>query len=135
MTTHKLLLAILVVGLVSVPGARAYAQRGVSSRGPTAPRATRYRPARPTMSPYLNLLRDNSSTLQNYYSFVRPEQRQRAINREGQATVRQQANALRMVQNDVQLGQAPIRTTGKGGGHMTGGSRFMTSSRFFGGGQ
>jgi hypothetical protein len=131
MTTHKLLLAILVVGLVSVPVARAYAQRG----GPTARRATRYRPARPTMSPYLNLLRDNSSTLSNYYSFVRPEQRQRAINREGQATVRQQANALRMVQNDVQLGQAPIRTTGKGGGHMTGGSRFMTSSRFFGGGQ
>ena len=85
------------------------------------------------MSPYINLLRSNSSTLSNYYSFVRPEQRQRAINREGQAQLRYQANTLQQVQNDVQLGQAPIRATGTGGGFMTGGSRstFMSSSRYY----
>jgi hypothetical protein len=88
------------------------------------------------MSPYLNLLRSNASTLSNYYSFVRPEQRQRSINRQGQAQMRQQANSLGNLQNQVQLGQTPIRATGTGSTFMHPGGRstFMSPSRYFGGG-
>jgi hypothetical protein len=128
MTRYKLFLTAMICGLLWAQSEMARAQ----GRTP-APRASRYSPARPVMSPYLNLLRRNSSTLSNYYSFVKPEQRQRAINRQGQARMRQQSNSLMHLQNDVQLGQAPVRDTGKGGGFMTGGSRFMTSGSYFGG--
>ena len=33
----------------------------------------RYSPSRPTISPYLNLLRNDSGSLPNYYSLVRPQ--------------------------------------------------------------
>lgn len=38
----------------------------------------RYAPKRPTISPYLNLLRGNEGPLPNYYSLVRPQLDQRS---------------------------------------------------------
>lgn len=39
----------------------------------------RYTPKRPTVSPYLNLLRDDTGPLPNYYGLVRPQLNQQAF--------------------------------------------------------
>jgi len=126
MTKHHLLLAILICGLAWAQGEMASAQK-------TAQRPGRYQPTRPTMSPYLNLLRRDVSAVPNYYSFVRPQQRQLEFNRQEQMLRRKQAHTLGKIQNDIQLGQAPIHSTGTGSGFMQPGSRstFMNSSRYY----
>ena len=45
----------------------------------------RYRPQRDTTSPYLNLLRDDSGPLPNYFSLVRPQLNQQATNYQNNA--------------------------------------------------
>ena len=138
MKKNNLLLAALIGGLVwaqsEAASAQSYAtQRGALTQRPPARGARSYRPSSPTMSPYLNLLRTNTSAVPNYYSFVRPQQRQQEFNRQEQTLRQKQAQTLGKVQNDVQLGQSPIRATGTGGGFMQGGSRstFMNSSRYY----
>ena len=95
----------------------------------------RYQPATPTISPYHNLYRFNDGrSLPNYYSLVRPELQQRAINRREQALSRQQGKALQQLQNDVQRGLQPVAPTGKGSWFMIQGSKstFLNSSGYFG---
>lgn len=83
----QILAILLLLGLTAMPEV-AHAQR-----------PQRYQPARPTVSPYLNLLRANPSSVPNYYSFVRPQQRQIAINRQQQEVLLRQNTAIRRLQN------------------------------------
>lgn len=68
--------------------------------GAVAPPA-RYQPARPTLSPYLNLLRRDAGPVPNYYSLVRPQlnqidlnQRQRVLNQQQQAQISSNARNI-----------------------------------------
>ena len=93
----------------------------------------RYQPRRPTTSSYLNLTRRSTGALPNYYSLVRPAQRQREFNRQEQAIRSQQAGALQRLQNQVQVGLRPAGATGKRSGFMVPSSRssFGNSSQYF----
>lgn len=77
----------------------------------TATAQQRYRPTRPTVSPYLNLLRANTSPVPNYYTFVRPVQNQIAINREQEQQIIEQRTLLNELQNQP-LQVAPGPNTG-----------------------
>ena len=93
----------------------------------------RYQPRKPTISPYLDLLRFNDGELPNYYSLVRPQQQQRAFNTESRAWSRQQAVTLGRLADDFQKGRQPITPTGTGGWFMrdSAGSTFLNTSRFY----
>ena len=73
----------------------------------------RYRPNTPTVSPYLNLTRTNTSALPNYYSLVRPQQVQQEINQRERLIRQQQAGALQRLGNELQQGLVPVSPTGK----------------------
>ena len=93
----------------------------------------RYQPKTPTVSPYLNLLRFNDSGLPNYYSLVRPQQRQRAFNNQSRLLSRRQAITVGRLQNDFQKGRLPIAPTGTGSWFMKTSARstFLDTSRFY----
>jgi hypothetical protein len=91
----------------------------------------RYRPATPTVSPYLNLLRTNDfGGLPNYYSLVRPQLQQQAINRQLQVSNQQQSAALSALSQQAQTGVSP---TGKASQFMWPGSQpaFQNTSRYY----
>ena len=98
----------------------------------------RYQPNTPTVSPYLNLLRnDNNGGFPNYYSLVRPQlqqnafnQRQKGINAQQLSFDAQQNAAVGDLTTQVQPLIAP---TGKAGQFMNPGSRstFMNTSRYY----
>jgi hypothetical protein len=74
----------------------------------------RYQPARPTVSPYLNLFRRDAGPLPNYYSLVRPQLNQQAIDMEllqNQARQGAEIGAIRS-------GQMTATPTGKGSWFM-----------------
>ncbi len=84
----------------------------------------RYAPASPTVSPYLNLGRFNNGGLPNYYSLVRPLNRQRQVNVQSQRLQRQQGLALQRLERVAQTPQAvPQITTGTSSQFLTSGSR------------
>ncbi len=88
--------------------------------------ARQYPAPRPTVSPYLNLLRGNAGPVPNYYSLVRPQLQQQRINQQQQSiNLRQQSLAQANQQGiqSVQQGLLEIRQpqaspTGTGGGFM-----------------
>ncbi|RIK74243.1 MAG: hypothetical protein DCC67_16870 [Planctomycetota bacterium] len=90
----------------------------------------RYRPASPTVSPYLNLLRNNDiGGLPNYYSLVRPQlqqqqfnTQQQQFNRQQMALSAQQSAAIGTLSTQLQPMTSP---TGKGSGFMTEGRYFL----------
>lgn len=107
-------------------GYRVAARTGVGA--PTArPTAQGYKPfsgvtSSPTVSPYLNLFRDESETgAPNYFTFVRPMQDQFEANR-------QQINQLQQLQRQVQQTAYPAPATG-----VSGGARYGYTGRYFGG--
>jgi hypothetical protein len=82
----------------------------------------------PTISPYLNLFRDeneNSESLPSYFSFVRPQMEQQAANQQQQREI---ANLQRQVQGGAQA--RAVSTPGAGVP-----SRFMDTAQFYGGWQ
>ncbi len=73
----------------------------------------------PTVSPYINLLRSNSSTLANYYGLVRPE-----------LQVRQQVGGLAQQQGQLAAGiYDNVPTTGSSVRFMNTQPYFMSTSR------
>jgi hypothetical protein len=87
----------------------------------------RYQPSRPTVSPYLNLFRNNTGPLPNYYSLVRPQLQQDSFNRQQMILNQQQTSAMGLLESVVQQGTTP---TGKHSGFMTYGRQgFMTNGR------
>jgi hypothetical protein len=89
-------------------------------------RPQRYTPSRPTVSPYVNLLRRDAGPVTNYYTLVRPQQQQQAINQQQQSVNLQQQSllqtqqqGLRTVQEGLlQIRQPAVNPTGTGGGFM-----------------
>jgi len=88
----------------------------------------RYAPQRPTVSPYL-LLAPSSGTfgITNYYTLVRPQFQQQAINLQQNAALQQIETDLRSPTTGInpQTGQPMIRNTGARSG-------FNTHYRYFG---
>jgi hypothetical protein len=87
---------IAAVLLASCLGSHA---EGQGQPGPAPP--ARFQPSRPTISPYLNLLRRDVGPLPNYYSLVRPQlnqiefdQRQRVINAQQQGQIQQNSRQI-----------------------------------------
>jgi len=96
----------------------------------------RYQPARPTISPYLNLFRGNTGPLPNYYSLVRPQLYQQDFNQRQLTSQQQQNSAIGALQVESrQLGTTT--QTGKASGFMIFRRQaFMTNGGGrFGGGQ
>lgn len=93
----------------------------------------RFQPSRPTISPYLNLTRFNNSALPNYYSLVRPQLQQQAINQQQQQIRIQQQNAITNLRTSLISTQQEISGTGIGSWFQVNGTRaqFQNTSRFY----
>jgi hypothetical protein len=82
----------------------------------------------PTISPYLNLFRDeseNSESLPSYFSFVRPQMEQQAANQ-------QQQSEIASLQREMQRG-AQTRAAHTPGAGVP--ARYMDTAQFYGGWQ
>ncbi len=102
----------------------------------------RYEPSRPTVSPYLNLFRNDgfdNQVLPNYHSLVRPLQQQYDTNQRQQRALQQQNRSLRQLNTNLQsieerqaAGQL-VAPTGKGSWFANPGTRstFQNTSRFY----
>jgi hypothetical protein len=100
-------------------------------RGPTKPFETIYR--EPTISPYLNLYReeDDAEGAPNYHTFVRPYQQQIETNRLQQRELqrlRGQVQGLSTTTASPQYGDASLPATGTR-------SRYMDTAQFYGTGR
>jgi hypothetical protein len=71
----------------------------------------RYQPSRPTVSPYMNLFRGNVGPLPNYFSLVRPQINQQAVNQQVLSQQVQQSASINFLQS--QAGQQTVTPTGK----------------------
>lgn len=108
---------------------------GLAPRGGTsvpAPRRVASKPfqgrsASPTISPYLNLFREEDSTdLPNYYTFVRPQLHQQAINRHQEAEL---SRLNRQIKTASYAGPSTSGSSLPATGAY--GSRFFNNSRYF----
>jgi len=86
----------------------------------------RYRPRRPKISPYLDLLRVPTGPLPNYYQFVRPKLDTQGAFRRQQTSIAELQQRLRQVQR---TGQAE---TGVSSSFRTSTSYFRNSAAFYG---
>ena len=119
---NKILLAALLFG-------SAWATCQSESYGQKA----RYQPRTPTVSPYLNLTRNNNgSGLPNYYALVRPQLNQQAINQREIALRSQQAGQLMRIESSLQR-TSTASPTGVGSGFMVGGTKstFLDTSHYY----
>ncbi|HEX6963086.1 MAG TPA: hypothetical protein VF175_14550 [Lacipirellula sp.] len=83
----------------------------------------RYEPARPTVSPYLNLVRpDGIGGASNYYNLVRPLQRQQEFNQQQLHFNQAVATQFQQSQDFYLRSVRPTGATAAG---------FMTHDRFF----
>jgi hypothetical protein len=118
--------AVLLLSLVLFGGVapqHCNAQGGV----PRPPRPTRFQPSRPTVSPYLNLFRRDTGPIPNYHLYVRPIQRQQAINERQMLLNEQQGMAMQQMQeNLMQVQRSATAPTGIGAG-------FRNFSHFYNG--
>ncbi len=85
-----------------------------------------YRTSRPTISPYLDLLRVQTGALPNYYELVRPKLEIQESFRQQQARIVGLQQRLRRVQGTVD------EITGIGGQFRTNAPYFRNSAAFFG---
>lgn len=85
-----------------------------------------YRPPRPTFSPWFNLFQKNTGPLDNYHSFVRPEQRLfKTLQNQGTAIEQQRTQMGTLGQQVTQLERpSTVRPTGTG-------STFMNYSHYY----
>jgi len=74
--------------------------------------AQRYRPQRPTISPYVNLLRNDTGPVPNYYSLVRPQLDQQAWDNESSRFAQSSDLAIRQLNTIVD--RREMRPTGTG---------------------
>jgi hypothetical protein len=104
-----------------------------------AQQVRRYEPSRPTVSPYLDLFRFRDSNLPNYYTYVRPLQREQEFQQRQALINNQQTRTLRQLQTNVgDLNRAAtagplVAPTGKGSWFARPGSRstFLDTSRYY----
>ena len=86
----------------------------------------RYRPRRPTISPYLDLLREPTGPLPNYYQFVRPKLDTQGAFRRQQSSIAALQQRLRQVQGTAQA------ETGVSSSFRTSTPYFRNSAAFYG---
>ncbi len=99
----------------------------------------RYEPTRPTVSPYLNLFRDQTGILPNYQALVRPLQLQNDINQQQRQTNQRSAEAAANLQAEIyglqqrQAAELQMAPTGKQSWFQRPSQRnqFMNTSRFY----
>ena len=117
MTASKALtLAALACSITALLAGNGFAQPGA--------------PARPTVSPYVNLLRQGNSPTLNYYGLVRPE-----VNSRQEAQALQSAtSANQRTIGDLLNGGGALPSTGTASGFLTHRSYFMTQGGGSGGG-
>lgn len=119
--------AMGALGQVGVLGPSGY--RVAARNGATPPAVGNQKPkpfanvgSTPTISPYLNLFRDETeNATPNYYAFVRPQQDQYDANR-------QQQSQLQQLQRQVR--QATYQSPAT---NVAGGARFGDTGRFYSG--
>jgi hypothetical protein len=101
------------------------------TRGQTKPFETIHR--EPTVSPYLNLYRDedDSEGAPNYFAFVRPQQEQIETNRRHQHEMQQLRGQLRGISSTI----AGPQYTGAAQPATGSRSRYMDTAQFYGGWQ
>lgn len=128
MTSRKTILWACLGLLVAAAAEPAFGQLP-SRRGVRRPYASPL--SRPTLSPYLNLLRQDGSPASNYYTLVRPQLRQQATNIQLNQQLMQQDQQLGDLRQTVEFGagQTGLAPTGRG-------ASFMNYSHYysFGGG-
>jgi hypothetical protein len=98
----------------------------VFAQGPYQPRT--YEPASPTLSPYLDYFRQNAGVLNNYHTFIRPQQQlQNTINQQN-AAIQRNARRLGTLNLDVtnlkEFRESVISPTGHG-------ATFMNYSHYY----
>lgn len=84
------------------------------SMSSTQAQPPRYTPSRPTVSPYLNLLRNDNGTIPNYYSLVRPQLNQLDFDNQVRISAKSQALAVRRLETLSQQQGASSSPTGTG---------------------
>ena len=114
-----LLLLVLAADVQAVPPYPALQSNSLNVTSGSA----RYSPQRPTISPYLLLAPSGSGTFGtiNYYTLVRPQFQQQAINAQQGVALQQLESQIRSPNANVDpvTGQPVIRTTGARSGYMT----------------
>jgi hypothetical protein len=101
----------------------------------------RYEPNRPTVSPYLNLFRNdfNNGPLPNYQALVRPLQQQHETNQVQQRLLLQQNQALRQLNTNIHdveqraVTGRLVAPTGRGAwfGRPARSAAYLNTSRFY----
>src|SRR3990170_1237344 len=123
----KYLVACIAVALCAVGSTSGYAQ------------VRRYQPSRPTVSPYMNLFRDQTGPLPNYQALVRPLQLQDETNRLQEQSIQRNAQQTQQRQTELyslqqqQAAQLQMSPTGKGSWFARPSQRnqFLNTSRFY----
>lgn len=83
------------------------------AQGPAVGPPARYQPSRPTISPYLNLLRRDAGPIPNYYTLVRPQLNQIDINQRQRVTNQQQQGQISAnARNITELKESGAAATG-----------------------
>ncbi len=101
----RLLIAAFVAGWVMMAADTAFAQGSRSNRGANA----RSRIQRPTVSPYLNLYRQDSQGIPTYQTLVRPQVQQQRVNQVQQTEITQLRSDLA---NERAAATQPLPQTG-----------------------
>lgn len=91
--------------------------------------SNRYVPSRPTVSPYLNLLRNDASAATNYYTLVRPQLDQQALNYQQQMMINEQSEEIRQLQSQRVESQKLVVRVPQGNGRS--GSVYNDRSHFY----
>jgi hypothetical protein len=134
----KRLFTALLLGLMvsSLVGSAALA---APPYGPARP--GRFQPAKPTLSPYLDLFRENRGLLPNYHTFVRPKIEQQEFNQQQQLfndrqlmvneTQRRTNVTIQDSMQQLQQGGGTMRIRPAGGAQTGIGSGFRNFSHFY----
>jgi hypothetical protein len=101
-----------------------------TANGQNQPR--RYQPSRPTVSPYLDLIRRDARPATNYHTLVRPQFRQQAINQQQQVVNLQQQSLVQQNRAAIQQAQQALLEARRSAAIPTGvGGGFMEYSHFY----
>jgi len=100
----------------------------IHSRSSLGQDRPRYSPQRPTISPYLNLLRNDSGPLPNYYSLVRPQLNQQSFDNRILSATRAQEQQVRKLNEVTDADAAGPTGTGSTFGNL---SHFRNRSHFY----
>ncbi len=104
----------------AVMGGAVLASGAVMAQGP-------YLPSSPTISPWMGLFQRNPGPLDNYNTFVRPQQQLQGVIQQQNGVMMQQGNAIQTLSGQVtKIGDPSSRIRATGAGAM-----FMNYSHYY----